>query len=219
MPDSGMTSGRRKLIEEQAEITRLRTEGHTLHEIASRFGKSIYWVNSRLNTSYQPKRLRRAQGDDVRPIPISLDSTSLLTDISLLRPEVGRLRGKAGIPTPIMSLMTEIYIAVEQRLYTLAAMGIRATLENVMKEKVGDRPFKVLVNEFQKAGYLSTRQALSLDVIIEAGHAAIHRGWQPNEEDVSTLLNITESMIETVYLHEDRARNLDKRVPRRQQSI
>jgi hypothetical protein len=86
-----------------------------------------------------------------------------------------------------MSLTTEIYVAVEHRLYTLAAMGIRATFENLMKEKVGDRPFKALVNEFQKAGYLSPRQALSLDVIIEAGHAAIHRGWNPTDEDVFTL--------------------------------
>jgi hypothetical protein len=85
-----------------------------------------------------------------------------------------------------------------------------------MKEKVGDRPFKVLIDEFHKAGYLSKRQALSLGVIIEAGHAAIHRGWKPNDDDVSTLLNITETLIETVYLHEDRARDLDKRVPRRQ---
>jgi hypothetical protein len=94
-------------------------------------------------------------------------------------------------------------------------MGIRAALENVMKEKVGDRPFKVLVDEFQKAGYLSIRQALNLGSIIEAGHAAIHRGWEPTDEDIHTLLDITESIIQTVYLHEDRARELDKRVPRR----
>lgn len=208
-----------KLLDEQAEVARLRNDGRTLQEIARHFGKSIYWANSRLNPSYEPKRLRRTQGGSTQSIPISLSSTPLLTDFPLTRPEIGRLRGKDGIPAPIMSLMTEIYIAVEHRLYTLAAMGIRAALENVMKEKVGGRPFKALVKEFQKSGYLSTRQALSLDVIIEAGHAAIHRGWQPNDEDVSTLLNITETLIETVYLHEDRARNLDKRVPRRQQSI
>jgi hypothetical protein len=205
----------RKLIDEQAEIARLRNEGRTLQEIASHFGRSIYWVNSRLNPSYEPKRLRRAQGNIAPPMPISL--TSEPTDILLHRERIGRLRASEGIPAPIMSLITEIYTAVEHKLYTLSAMGIRATLENVMKEKVGDRSFKVLVNEFQKAGYLSTRQALSLDVIIEAGHAAIHRGWQPNDEDISTLLNLTETLIETVYLHEKRARNLDKRVPRRQQ--
>lgn len=207
----------RKLIDEQAEVARLRDEGRTLQEIASHFGRSIYWVNSRLNPSYEPKRLRRAQSNPVQAIPVSLTPESI--DIPLPRERIGRLRGTNGIPTPIMSLVSEIYTAVDHKLFTLAAMGIRATLENVMKEKVGDHPFKILVNEFQKAGYLSTRQALSLDVIIEAGHAAIHRGWQPNDDDISTLLNLTETLIEMVYLHEDRARNLDKRVPRRQQSV
>jgi len=206
---------RSKLVDEQAEIARLRDKGQTLQQIAHRFGKSIYWVNSRLNPSYQPKRLRRAQGG-VEAVQLDLESTSLFDVAPSQHKVIGRLRGAEGIPSAIMSLMTEIYVAVEHRLYTLAAMGIRATLENVMKEKVGDRPFKALVNEFQKAGYLSTRQALSLDVIIEAGHAAIHRGWKPTDEDVSTLLNITDSLIEIVYLHEDRARDLDKKVPRRQ---
>jgi hypothetical protein len=55
---------RSKLLDEQVEIARLREEGQTLKQIAHSFGKSIYWVNSRLNPSYQPKRLRRAQGSD-----------------------------------------------------------------------------------------------------------------------------------------------------------
>src|SRR5216683_2296590 len=71
------------------------------------------------------------------------------------------------IPLRVYLLMHEVYSAVEYNLLRLAAMGIRAALENVMKEKVGDRPFRVLVDEFQKAGYLSTRQALNLDTIIE----------------------------------------------------
>ncbi len=201
---------------EQVEIARLRDEGKTLQEIAHHFGKSIYWVNSRLNPSYHPKHLRRMQGG-AQPLPKSLDHPLSLSAAALpLDHGTGRLRGVEGIPPPIMSLVTEIYLAVERRLYTLAAMGIRATLENVMKEKVGDRPFKVLVNEFQKAGYLSARQAQVLDTIIEAGHAAIHRAWKPNDEDVSTLLNITETLIEIVYIHEGQARDLGKRVPPRQ---
>jgi hypothetical protein len=114
-----------------------------------------------------------------------------------------------------MAVLAEIYSAIEHKLFTLAAMGIRTVLENVMKEKIGDRPFKVLVDEFQKAGYLSKRQASSLDVLIEAGHAAIHRGWQPNDADIRIIVDITEALIETVFLHEDRALDLDKRVPRR----
>ena len=95
-------------------------------------------------------------------------------------------------------------------------MGIRAVLEAVMRDRVGDHGnFKAMVDEFQKAGYLSLRQAGSLDSILEAGHASIHRGWESTEQDITTLLDITEAVIETTYLHERRAQDLDSRVPRR----
>jgi transcriptional regulator with XRE-family HTH domain len=48
----------------KAEIHRLRfEEGMTLQEIAKRYGKSIYWVNARLNKNYEPKRLRQTADD------------------------------------------------------------------------------------------------------------------------------------------------------------
>jgi len=38
------------------EIHRLRYEqGMTLQEIANKYGKSIYWVNARLNKNCEPK--------------------------------------------------------------------------------------------------------------------------------------------------------------------
>jgi uncharacterized protein DUF4145 len=84
------------------------------------------------------------------------------------------------IPTLIRELMMEIYSAVLNDSLRLATIGIRTALENVMTEKVGDLDsFKAHVNAFQHAGYLSTRQALALDTIIEAGHASSHRGGNP----------------------------------------
>jgi transcriptional regulator with XRE-family HTH domain len=48
----------------KAEIHRLRfEEGMTLQAIANKFGKSIYWVNARLNKNYEPKRIRQTIDD------------------------------------------------------------------------------------------------------------------------------------------------------------
>ena len=59
------------------------------------------------------------------------------------------------------SVMREVYMAVENDLWALAAMGIRSALENIMKEKMGDQPnLKSLIDAFQGAGYLSIRQIL-----------------------------------------------------------
>lgn len=120
------------------------------------------------------------------------------------------------VPSLICALIEEIYTAVQHGLYRLAAMGTRAALDSLMIEKVGDhKGFKNNIDAFQKAGYLSIRQAGVLDSLVNAGHAAIHRQWEPTTEDVATLLELTNSVIESVYLHEDRVKALEKNVPAR----
>jgi hypothetical protein len=120
------------------------------------------------------------------------------------------------LPMNLFPLLSEVYTAVENNLHCLSAMGIRAALELVMRNKVGEQnTFGALVDEFQKAGYLSTRQAGSLGSILEAGHAATHRAWEPTDKDIDTLLDITEAVIATAYLHERRAQALEAGLPKR----
>lgn len=120
------------------------------------------------------------------------------------------------VPSPIRSLMHEVYTAAQNNSRELAAMGIRAVLERVMLDKVGDQGnFKTTLLEFHRAGYLSNRNADTLETVLEAGHAATHRGWTPTAGDFATLLDITENIIDTVYLHEPRAHDLERNVPKR----
>ncbi len=50
---------------EKQIVHRMRSdEGLTLQQIANRLGKSIYWVNSRLNSDYEPKRQRLTAADE-----------------------------------------------------------------------------------------------------------------------------------------------------------
>jgi hypothetical protein len=119
------------------------------------------------------------------------------------------------VPVSIYTLVEQIYSAALQHdAYWLAAMGIRGVLDLTMIEKIGDtRTFEEKVVAFQKAGYLSVRQALNLNILIEAGHAAVHRQWAPSPCEIATLLDITNSIIETAYLHEKRVRDLERNVP------
>lgn len=122
-----------------------------------------------------------------------------------------------AIPEGLNSLLYEVYSAVDADALRLAVMGIRAAIEQLMVERVGDQgTFKSNLVEFQNKGYLSIRQRNDLDAVLEAGHAAIHRGWSPSQEDVNTLLDITETLFEAVYVHEGRASDLEKTLPRRQ---
>ena len=120
------------------------------------------------------------------------------------------------VPQIICDIMLEVYTAFKNNSFRLCAMGIRAALENIMIDKVGDHQnFTRNVDEFERAGFLSIRQRTVIDSILDAGHAAIHRGWEPTKEDIDTLLDVTKSVIETVYIHEARGKRLDSAVPKR----
>ena len=81
------------------------------------------------------------------------------------------------VPEEVCALMREVYIAAQNDTRKLAAIGIRATLESVMVNKVGDHgAFSKNLDELQQAGYVSVNARGTLNSLLEAEHAAIHRG-------------------------------------------
>lgn len=120
------------------------------------------------------------------------------------------------VPAPICGLMREVYEAIENNSRRLPAMGVRAALESVMIDKVGDNgTFTANLDAFQNAGYLSLRQRGHLDVLLKAGNATIHRAWVPSDEDIVVLLDIAESVIEAAYLHDKPTDSLSRKIPLR----
>lgn len=116
----------------------------------------------------------------------------------------------------VEQLLKEIYVALQHNLPSLAAMGVRSLLEKIMVSKTGDQgTFIQNIAEFEKLGYVSRIQRERLEAILEAGHAAIHRTFKPSKKDVITLVDLTEHIVETVYLHEAKVSALKKRVPPR----
>ncbi len=123
---------------------------------------------------------------------------------------------KHVIPKTVAQLMLEVHLALRNHSTRLAAMGIRAVLEAVMIDKVSDRGnFKSTLDAFQAAGYIGVRHRNVVEVALEAGHASMHRAWQPNDKELNALMDIAESVIESVYLHEGQAAKLEESVPRR----
>jgi hypothetical protein len=116
----------------------------------------------------------------------------------------------------VRDLLQEVYVALQQNLPSLATMGVRSLLEKVMISKTGDQgSFGKNITEFEKLGYVSRIQRERLETILDAGHAAIHRTFTPSTEDIITLVDFTEHIVETVYLHEGKVEKLKKRVPPR----
>jgi hypothetical protein len=120
---------------------------------------------------------------------------------------------------PLGELLHEIYEAVRGKQHRLALMGIRAFFEQMMIAKVGDHhSFPANLKAFLDGGYIATNQVTAIQHILESGHATIHRGYKPVEKDLNTALNIVEAITETIYFHEDDAKDVASRVPPRQKA-
>jgi len=118
----------------------------------------------------------------------------------------------------ISGLFREIYSALHNDSRRLAVMGIRALLEHLMIAEVTDNgTFKKNLDAFQATGHLSGKQREIIEPILEAGHAAIHRAYHPSSEDVLTVIEVTESLVETIYVHPKKANKLKERVPKREE--
>ena len=118
----------------------------------------------------------------------------------------------------VEALLEEIYVAVQNNLPSLATMGVRALLEKIMISKTGDQgTFAKNIAKFEELGHVSKLQRERLEMILEAGHAAIHRAYKPSSKDVVTLLDIAEHIVESIYLHEQKVTELKRNVPMRVQ--
>ncbi|WP_159007488.1 DUF4145 domain-containing protein [Bradyrhizobium sp. S69] len=116
----------------------------------------------------------------------------------------------------LMFLLREIYRAVHGGQYRLAAMGIRALLEQVMIMKVGDLPtFNDKLDAFQRDGYISAIQRGSMRATLDVGDAAMHRGFVPTEQDLNVALDVVEGVMAPIFGHANEAEALAKRVPPR----
>ena len=116
----------------------------------------------------------------------------------------------------VIDFVREIYVALRNKSLRLAVMGMRALLEQIMIDKVGDLgTFGGNLKAFEEGGFVSRSQRLALEPVLEAGHATMHRLFKPTEMDVVHLMDIIESIIESIYVNARRASEISKRVPLR----
>ncbi len=96
----------------------------------------------------------------------------------------------------------EIYIALKNNMPRLAIMGVRALLEMVMVEVIGDHgTFKKNLSKLKDEGFISKYQYEAIDKVIEAGHASMHRSYKASSSEINSIMDITENVIESIYIN------------------
>ena len=116
------------------------------------------------------------------------------------RPEwLDRLSGllKSERSSDLEACLTQVYEALDHDLNILAAIGIRTTFD-VASEMLGvdsDLQFQRKLDSMDKQGIITPSQRDDFEVLINAGNASAHRGWNPDFKDLDPLVDSLEHFI------------------------
>lgn len=114
-------------------------------------------------------------------------------------------------------LLEELYVALDNDLRVLAAVAVR-TVVDCASELLGVDPAKRFgekLQNLQAAGKISRDEEEVLQVLVEGGSAAAHRGWRPKAEELDTMVEVVESFLHRSFVLDDGVKKLRASVPPR----
>ena len=125
-----------------------------------------------------------------------------------------------ALPDESRLVMEEVYKALQADSNRLAMMGARTLIDVVIRHKVGDHgDFNEGLKALLKKGFVSPQNIQFLTAALDAGSAAAHRGYAGNTEEVNAVMDIVENLLQSVYVLEDLAEQLEESTPPRQKVL
>lgn len=117
----------------------------------------------------------------------------------------------------LSSLFDDIYVALDNDLHVLAAIGIRTVFDRA-SELLGVDPgltFNKKLDKLVDEGKIGTEERTTLAILTDAGSAAAHRGWRPSPEDLDTMMSLVEQFLHKSFISGQAANSLRAAVPPR----
>lgn len=121
------------------------------------------------------------------------------------------------LPDPTLRQVSqEIYKTLQTESLFLATFGSRTLMDRLIVLTVGDRGgFAKGLRALMEEGKLSSHERNILEPILQAGHAAAHRGWAPTKDQFDTILDTIEGLIHRLLVLPKLAEELEEAVPGR----
>ena len=94
-------------------------------------------------------------------------------------------------------LLDEMYTALDNDLRVLAAIAAR-TVFDCASQLLGVDPatdFKENLRSLCAKGRIGSDEKETLKTLVDAGSAAVHRGWRPTVDEISTMVGVVETFI------------------------
>ena len=121
------------------------------------------------------------------------------------------------LPDPTLrQISEEIYKSLQAESLYLATFGSRTLLDRLMVLVVGDqgnfqKGLSALVDEEK----ISKHERDILAPVLQAGHAAAHRGWAPTQQQIKTILDTVKGLIHRLLVLPKLTEELEEAVPGR----
>jgi hypothetical protein len=113
------------------------------------------------------------------------------------------------------NLLSEMYAALNNDLRVLAAIGARTAFDRSSELLKVDAAlgFNDKLDELHNMGKVSKSERDTLEILVDAGSAAAHRGWVPKPEEINTMMTIVEAFLHRTFILDDGIRKLKAAVP------
>lgn len=114
-------------------------------------------------------------------------------------------------------ILNEVYTAYEHKSLILASIGLRTAFDRTT-EVIGirsDLPLNKKVEAVFDLGHVSQKERNQLSIVADAGNAAAHRGWKPDESTFESLLRVTEKFIHKMVLEDNKVEEIGEQIPKR----
>lgn len=141
-----------------------------------------------------------------------------VSQIEIFPPRIPRQRPKWfwKVDDRFRDLFKEIYDSLGSGALSLPVMGARTILDLVIRDKAGDQgTFPAGLDALENLKLLSHHDRTILEAAIDAGSAAIHRGFKPKSEEVDCVIEIVEHLINSQYVLAKSAAELKNNIPKR----
>ncbi len=114
-------------------------------------------------------------------------------------------------------LFDDVYTALRNNLGVLAAIGMRTVFDRASELLQVDSalPFADKLRVLKDSDHITGNEQRALGVLVDAGSAAVHRGWRPNPRHLDQMMVILESFLHRAFVLEDVGAELENQVPKR----
>jgi Domain of unknown function (DUF4145) len=120
------------------------------------------------------------------------------------------------LPAELQPRLQELYATLDIGAYGLATMGMRSVFDLVAAQYVGDAgTFGQKLEALMARRLISSADRERLEVVIEAGNAAAHRGHVPDARAVHQLMDCVEHLLQGLYAFTEPLRALKSAIPKR----